>query len=124
MWREDVFRDIVRIGPSDRGAIREGSICSVTVNGKTGQFIIRGLEDNLAGGIMLDEFTRQRLGGLQEGLAYDFVIRESGVFQQVWWACNVADRGARISAWIGIISVGLGVLGALLGLAGLYISMK
>jgi hypothetical protein len=124
LWKEDVFRDILRLGLNDRGDLREGSVCSVSVNGRSAQLIVRGSEEALAGGIMFDEYTRRKLGSLQEGMTYEFTIRESGVLQQVWWACNVADRGARISAWIGIISIGLGVLGAILGGVGLYISMK
>lgn len=73
---------------------------------------------------MLDEITRKAMGGLQEGMSYDFTIKEAGVWGQIKWACTVADSGARISAWIGVISIVLGVLGAVLGGIGLFIAMR
>ena len=122
LWREDVFKDIARIPEQDRGGIREGSICSITVNGHTKWVIVRGLEETLNDGIMLDEITRKALGNLQEGIHYDFKIKEAGICGQIKWACTVADRGARISAWIGIISILLGFLGAVLGGISLWIT--
>jgi hypothetical protein len=122
LWREDVFKDIVRIPKQDRGGIREGSICTISTNGHTKQLIVRGLEETLNGGIMLDKITRDAMGNLQEGISYDFTIKQTGIWGHIKWACTVADRGARISAWIGVISVGLGVLGLLLGGVGLWIA--
>jgi len=122
LWHEDVFKDIVRIPRQDRGGIREGSVCAISANGHTKQLIVRGLEETLSGGIMLDEITREAMGNLQEGFYYDFTIKEAGIWGQIKWACTVADRGARISAWIGVISIVLGILGAVLGGIGLWIA--
>jgi hypothetical protein len=63
------------------------------------------------------------MGNLIEGGYYQFSIKEVGIFGQIYWACTVADRGARIAAWIGVISVVLGILGAILGALGLWISL-
>jgi hypothetical protein len=122
LWRDDVFKDIARIPKEDRGGIREGSVCTISVNGRAKQLIVRGLEKQLDGGIMLDEITREGMGQLQEGITYNFTIRETGIWGQVKWACTVADRGPRISAWIGVISIGLGVIGVVLGGIGLWIA--
>ena len=122
LWREDVFKDIARIPQRDRGGICEGSVCSISANGHTKHLIVRGLEETLSGGIMLDEITREAMGKLQEGFSYDFTIRQAGTWGQIKWACTVADRGARISAWIGVISIALGILGAILGGVGLWIA--
>jgi hypothetical protein len=122
LWREDVFKDIPRIPMKDRGEIGEGSVCTVSANGYKKQLIIRGLEEQLNGGIMLDEITRGTMGKLQEGVSYDVSIKETGIWGQIKWACTVADRGARISAWIGVVSIALGILGAVLGAVGLWIS--
>jgi hypothetical protein len=100
LWREDVFKDIARIPEQQRGGIREGSVCTVSANGCTKQLIVRGLEEALADGITLDEITRKAMGNLQEGLSYDFAIKEAGVWGQIKWACLVADRGPRIPATI------------------------
>lgn len=85
-----------RIPEADRDGIQEGSVCTISVNGRNKQIIVRGLEEQLNGGIMLDEITRKALG-LQEGIGYDFEITEAGVWGQIRWACTVADRGPRIS---------------------------
>jgi hypothetical protein len=124
MWHEDVFKDIVRLPEQARGGIREGSICTVSVNGHTRQLVVRGLEEALSGGIMLDEITRKTMGDLQEGMSYNFSIKEAGIFGHLRWACCVSDRGYRISAWVGIISLGLGLLGAALGGLSLYIALR
>jgi hypothetical protein len=122
MWREDVFKDILRIPAKDRGGIREGSVCTIQANGRKKKLIVRGLEEQLNGGVMLDEITREALGNLQEGISYEFTITQTGILGQIAWACTVAERGARISAWIGVISVALGLIGAVLGAIGLWIS--
>jgi len=124
LWREDVFKDIARLPSSVRGGIGEGSVCVISANGHAKHLIVRGLEETLSGGIMLDEITRKLMGGMQEGLSYDFTIKEAGIWGQIKWACTAADRGARISAWIGIVSVALGVLGAILGGICLWIALN
>ena len=124
LWSKDVFKDIARIPEEDRQGIREGSVCTISVNGCKKQVIIRGLEEAHAGVIMLDEITRKNLGNLREGHQYDFTIEEAGILGQIKWACTVADRGARISAWLGIISIALGLLGAILGGVGIWISVR
>jgi hypothetical protein len=122
LFHEDVFKDIARIPKLNRGDIREGSVCKISTNGHSRYLIVRGLEDVLSGGIMLDAITREGLGNLQEGISYEFTIKETGIWGQIMWACTVADRGPRISAWIGVISLALGVLGLILGGVGLWIS--
>ena len=83
LWREDVFKDIARIAEPDRGGIREGSICTVSVNDHTKHLIVRGLLDALPGGIMLDEITRKAMGDLQEGITYDFQIKRSRIWGHI-----------------------------------------
>jgi hypothetical protein len=122
LFQEDVFKDIARIGRADRGPIEEGSVCKISANGHTRQLIVRGLGEQLPGVIMLDEYTRESMGKIETGFSYDFFIEESDPLAQVWWACTIADRGARISAWIGVASVGLGIVGLILGLIGVWIA--
>ena len=122
LWKEDVFKDIARLPEQDREGIREGSICAVSINGHTKRLIVRGLEEQLNGGIMLDAITRKALGGLQEGMSYEFTIKQAGVLGQIRWACTVADRGARISAWIGLLSLTLGILGVFLGVISVWLA--
>lgn len=124
MSREDVFKDIARIPKEDRNGIREGSVCTVLVNGQAKQLIVRGAVEQLNGGIMLDDITREVLGKLQVGMSYDFTIEEVGIWGHVKWACTVADRGPRIAAWIGVVSLVLGLVGLLLGIIGIFISLR
>jgi len=123
LWKEDVYKDMARISEKDRGEVREGSICTATVNGHIKHLLIRGLEEQLNGGIMMDEITRKALD-VQEGMTYEFRIHQVGLFQQIKWACTLADAGPRISAWLAVISVALGIIGLALGFIGLWISVK
>jgi hypothetical protein len=122
LFKEDVFKDIARIRKLDRADIREGSVCKISANGHTKHLIVRGLEEGSSGEIMLDELTRELLGKMEVGAAYDFSIEQSGPLAQLWWACTTADRGVRISAWIGVTSLALGALGAILGFVSLFIA--
>lgn len=124
LWKEDVFKDIARIPRQDRGDIREGSICTVSVNGRKKLLIVRGVEDTISPGIMLDAITREAMGNLQEGMTYDFTVTKSEIWQQIKWACTVADPGARVAAWIGVTSLILGIVGIILGIVGLRIAFK
>jgi hypothetical protein len=124
LWKEDVFKDIARIPRGDRGDIREGSICTISVNSRTKQLIVRGVEETLSPRIMLDAITREAMGDLQEGMTYDFTVTKAGIWRQIIWACTVADPGARIAAWIGVTSVMLGIAGLVLGVIGVWLAVK
>ncbi|MBI1777817.1 MAG: hypothetical protein HYR63_20950 [Proteobacteria bacterium] len=50
------------------------------------------------------------------GHEYEFDIRAASIIGQIWWACTVADPGARIAAWLGVLSVVLGLIGVILGI--------
>ena len=123
LWREDIFKDIARIHKEDRGDIHEGRVCVIIANGHTKRLIVRGIEGTHSGGIKLDEVTREAMR-IENGISYDFSIKEVGIIGNIRWACNVADGGVRISAWIGIVSVLLGIAGILLGGIGVWIAVR
>jgi len=119
-WKDEIFRDLARIAQRDRGGIPEGSICKISTGDITKLLMVRGL-DGESRVIRIDEVTRNAMG-IQDGVSYSFSIKSAGLWGHIWWACTVADSGARISAWIGVISVSLGLLGVLLGALGVWIA--
>lgn len=111
---EEVVKDIIRVSRLDRGGIPSGQICKVTVEGRKKYFIVRGLSEEQNGQILMDDLSRQSLG-VDLGKQYDFEIQIAGIIGKIWWACTVTDPGARIAAWLGVLSVALGFLGVVLG---------
>lgn len=103
--------------------MREEDVCVVSVRNRTKHLIVRGAVEQLNGGIMLDEITRKALE-VEQGMTFDFRIEHAGVFQQIRWACTLADAGPRIAAWLAVISIALGIAGLILGAIGLLISLR
>lgn len=111
----DVFKDIVRIHQDNRGSIKAGRVCKISVkNGKEKLFIVRGLPVNQNDKILMDDLSREALG-VELGKEYEFEVQETGFWGKIWWACSVADPIPRIAAQLGVLSVVLGALGVILG---------
>lgn len=116
----DVFKDIVRIHQENRGPIKAGRVCKISVkNGKEKFFIVRGLPVNQNSKILMDDISREALG-VELGEEYEFEVKEAGLWGKVWWACTVADTAPRIAAQLGVLSVILGALGVILGAISLF----
>lgn len=105
----DVYTDAVRVHRDERDGIPEGRICRVTVvNGKSGLFAMRGLQDSERGWIRIDDVGRERLG-LQFEEKKRFTFRKANWFEAVRWAMKASQPGARIATWLAFWSVLIGV---------------
>jgi len=120
---EDVYRDRVRIPVVHRGTIEEGSVCRLSVSGKSVLTEVRGISTNVGdpspGNVILtDEIVRGKLL-IFTHQEYQFEIEEVGWLGQFIWAWGASDPTARIAARLGVLGFILGVIGAVLGLIAL-----
>lgn len=123
-FQQDVYRNMVRLHVGDRKGIPEGRICVLKANGHTHPLIVRGIASGAATGfIMMDELTRESFG-VTENRPYLFQIRQANLLQRLWWSSTVADPGARIAAWLGIVSLAIGLLSFVLALIPLIQSYR
>jgi hypothetical protein len=115
---EDMFKDVVRVSAKDRGAIRYGRLCKITVNGKSRHLVMRGVDDGESGIIKLDEITRDRFGlsiDLDDRPVYANVkIRRAGLFAWAPYMLNASDPAILAAARISFISFLLGVVSIIL----------
>lgn len=123
-FQQDVYRNMVRLHAGDRKGIPEGRICVIKANGHVRPMIVRGIASSAAtGSIMMDELTRESFG-VTENHPYLFQIRQANLFQRLWWSATVADPGARIAAWLGLVSLAIGLLSFVLALIPLFQSYR
>lgn len=117
--REDVYKDLMRIPEIHRldhsgGHIPEGTVCKVTLTGgKSKRVAVRGCEYEDAR-ILMDGKIRDDLG-VVEGSEYDFQLGVCGWLGHNVWACSASDPAYRIPARMAIWSMGVGIIGLLLG---------
>ncbi|MBP0617317.1 hypothetical protein [Jiella mangrovi] len=117
---DDIFSDIVRIPEDHRvggsgGTIRNGAVIRIEHKGRKTFAIVRGL-DCAQPIVQMDEFIRDRLC-VKPG---EF-IRKSGIrlarwYEKPWWLLFVTNPTVHVSAWLAVISVGLGALSIFLAL--------
>jgi hypothetical protein len=115
----DVNKDIARVHKDERNELRNGEIARISVNGRSTLVVVRGIEDEHRGEILLDEETRNRLQ-VKRGDQHDFFFSRVGMISKIRWAYHATDPMARISVgialWLGGISVSLGLLGVVVAL--------
>lgn len=111
---EDVYKDIIRVHAEDRGPIREGTICKVTVGDRSKLLAVRGMI--FKGHVQLDEACRAALG-LKTPVA-TFELTPVGKLGELLWYLGATDPSVRVSAWVSVWSfisgIGFGVIGTLL----------
>jgi hypothetical protein len=121
LLKDDVYHDRVRIPELSRGGIKEARICKLSARlaGKrVGEAVlveVRGDLSMTSGTIRIDDITRIKLA-VKPCEQYTFTLRTVWWIGQFWWAWNASDPTPRIAAR-------LGLLGLLLGLAGLVIGV-
>jgi hypothetical protein len=120
--RDEVYQDLVRIQATYRRTadglhVPEGQVCRITAE-KTGRstlVVLRGRHGPDEPSIWIDEMTRDVLG-IQVGQQTSFRL-ENDVWFGAWrWASRSSDVGYRICAQLALLSVGLGLLGLVLGI--------
>jgi hypothetical protein len=125
-YEDDVYRDTIRIPERHRRdtkgmPIPEGRICRVTVAGRTKLLSIRGLEEETKALLLADEVTRDALGLSLES-EVELQADLQGLPGEWRWAWSASDPIVRASVQSNLVSVGLGTLGALLGIVSLAIA--
>ena len=121
--RDDVFGDIARLHLDHRPTAKAGKIILLKVGGKRVYAVARGLRSRTdKKNIALESAMRERLD-VKPGQEYDFSIEAAGFWGSVCWAWNSTDAMPRVAARLGAISVGLGVVGFMLGLYSLYLTL-
>lgn len=115
----EVYKDLVRVPERHRGQIGEGRICKLSVNGHSVLRSLRGLGQEQAPVIQMDEVTRRCLKVKLER-RHEFSIREVGWLGQFLWAWNASDPAPRLSARIGIVGGVLTIIGLCLTVATLW----
>lgn len=118
---DDVYRDIVRVPEAfrktARGTIPEGCICRVTCGSRSAYLIVRGSAKRDETAVWMDERTRSRLH-VVAGNKCRLELRKAGPWGGLCWALRASDMSYRIMAILGLVSVGLGLIGLVLGVLG------
>ena len=120
----DVYRDIHRIPEEHRkdtagATILEGEVCKVTAGNRSAFVILRGKQGNTDAAAWMDERTKNRLG-LSAGAETDLNLEVAGLWGQGRWAWSSSDPACRVSARLGLLSVGLGFVGLVLGVLSVW----
>jgi hypothetical protein len=111
----EVFSDVVRIHESRRGGRRAGRVYRIKIGRRTKHAVVRGLKDEQAGWIRLDEALRDKLG-VKPGDMVDPKLSRAGLFGWLAYMINASEPAVRAASWISIVSLGLGVLSIFLSI--------
>ena len=122
--RDDVFHDMVRVHRSHRRGIRTGRLCLVSANGsKSIIAIARNSLRNDTKGIWLDNAQRHELG-VKAGHEADFNIVRAPWYHEFLWVWRASDPVNRTAGRLGIVSLGLGIIGVVLGIWSVYLAFR
>jgi hypothetical protein len=119
---DDVYQNIVRVHRSHRIGVRVGRLCRVSANGKT----IVAIARNSAGdtdGIWLDSSQRFELD-VKAGEEADFNIVGAPWYHEFLWVWRASDPVNRTAGRLGLLSLGLGIIGIILGIWSVFLAFK
>ena len=119
----DVLRDLVWVHYSHRQGIKAGHVCRVSANGKSIIAAVRNSPHNDTRGIWLDDLQRTALGVKEEKEA-DFHFKRARWYDEFRWTWRSSDPVNRTAGLLGIVSLGLGIIGVLLGAWSVYLTVK
>lgn len=111
---EDVFHDMVRVHYAHRPFAKAGAVILVEHGGKKARLVARGAPKNSKSDIWLDLRSREQLG-LKSNAQASFTFRKASLCDEFRWVWSATNAMPRIAARLALISVGLGLLGVLLG---------
>ena len=119
-FKADIYRDVVRIPEEHRKwpdgrPIREGKIVRLHMADRSAVVWLRGMENETKPWIRMDDKTRNDLG-VDRKQNYEFKIEKVWPYGRLKWVLDSSDPALRITAWIALISLGLGVLSFALAL--------
>jgi hypothetical protein len=119
-YKDDVYKDTIRVHRSGRNEIKTGTIVRVTVEdtGERSLVVIRGLGNNEKGQIFLDLETRRRLG-VEVGDEQAFSFTPVWFVGQILWAYRATEPSVRVGTWPAVwsafLAMALGLVGLLVG---------
>lgn len=122
MALRDIFSDMARLHLDHRPFAKAGKIIVIACDGRTAFVVARGPAGIGKGTIALDSATRERLN-VRPGETRTFTIKKGGFWAEARWAWDATDAMPRVAARLGAISVGLGFVGAIFGVASLIITL-
>jgi hypothetical protein len=116
----DIYRDIVRIPEEHRldargKKVAEGTVCKLTINGKSKRAFVRGCKDEKGAIIVMDYRTRKAFGVTNKS-AVEVQIASCHWLGECLWACRASDPAYKIPAQLGVSSLFLGIVGLFLGI--------
>jgi len=118
----DVFADRVRLHHSHRPGIPAGDVCIVKVGNRKIRAVARG--HNPAGEICVDLKTRRALGLSDWQQTPEVEISSARWWDYCLWGLRASEAVVRISCWLAVISIALGLIGLLLGGLSLWITLR
>ncbi len=116
----DVFSDRVRIHHLDRPEISAGEVCVIQIRGKTVRAVARG--HSTRGEMLVDLKTRRSLGIADWQQIPDVSIRKARWWDYCLWGMNASEAVIRISCWLAVISILLGIVGLALGALSVFLA--
>jgi hypothetical protein len=119
---EDVFQDMARLALEHRPHAKAGKVIVLKVGGRTARALARGAPGRDATSIYLDDATRDRLE-VSAGQQVDLEIERGRFWDEFLWGWHATNAVTRVAARLGIVSVGLGLLGLVLGAWALWLTL-
>ncbi|WP_155326476.1 hypothetical protein [Alkalilacustris brevis] len=118
--RSEWGSSIVRLHQSHRSGIERYDVARITNTSdrsRSYDAVLLGHDDDSAIYMAFD--TRQALG-VKKNAQLDFELKALGWFDKLRWYLRTPDPRIFIPAWLAIWSVGLGVVGIVLGVVSLF----
>ncbi|MBI3699352.1 MAG: hypothetical protein HY242_02755 [Afipia sp.] len=117
--KEDIFEDMVRVHTSHRSPILAGKIFRVTSSNGTTLAVARNTPKNDRSGIWMDDEMRRRLQ-VTDGEKEEFTFKAIHWWENFVWLWSVSNPTNRVAAHLSFISLGLGVIGLILGVVSIW----
>lgn len=111
----DTGRLLVRLNRKYRSGIPRYGIAQLmnAENGKSVRALVLGHDDDTA--IFIPYDIREALGA-DKGANLEFSIQKTGWFGKICWLLGTPDPSVHVPAWLALISVCFGVLGAVIAI--------
>jgi hypothetical protein len=112
----DIFEDMARVHLDHRPGTKAGRVIVISSGNKRIRALARGAPANSRNTIHLDQAMRDKLG-VPLNKEVDFDIEGGRFWDEFLWAWNATNAMPRVAARLGVISVLLGAVGLILGIA-------
>ncbi|MHC3940209.1 hypothetical protein [Paenochrobactrum sp. BZR 201-1] len=114
----DTSQDIVRIHYYNRKGIPRHSVIELEFNGRKKNVVVLGHDENPSE-ILMDIDLREYFG-IERDTHCEFEFARAGFLGKIKYLINATSPATFIPAWISVLSLFLGVVGAFLGAISLW----